>query len=78
MSAWVTSGNTHDEQCALVDRLAAALDFFQELEIVPDVGIAGIPLERGLERAARAPVVAAQHVGEALVVHDLGRLADDG
>ena len=61
----------------LIDRLGLARALVQQPEIVGDVGtfrVLGLGCQ---EHAAGAPVVAAQHVGKALVVHDLGRCPDD-
>src|SRR5262245_56816544 len=60
-----------------VDRFAAPLDLLEQLEIVADVRIVRIARLRRQQRRACAPVITAQHIGEALVVHDLWRVARD-
>src|SRR5499426_1140761 len=63
------------------DLLAAAATahaLFQKLDVVLDVRV-GRVLRQGLgEPGAGAVIIAAQHVGEALVVENLRRTADDG
>src|SRR5215510_162717 len=61
----------------LLSAAVAAHAFFQNLDIVLDVWVGRIHLERLAELGARAHVVPAQHVREALVVEDLGRRPDD-
>ena len=61
----------------LLHRLAAAVAVFQQLHIGRDVRIAGVLGRRLLEQFMGAGVVAAQHVGKALVVEDFHGRADD-
>src|SRR5262245_11403344 len=61
----------------LLHALALAHALVEQLQIVPDVGIVRI-LGLGLqERHARARIVAAQHVGIALVIEQFRGLAND-
>ncbi len=63
--------------CVLLDRLALPDAFIQQPQIVGDEFIVRILAPGLLQRRARAPEVAAQHVGVALIVEDLDRRPDD-
>lgn len=62
---------------ALLHRFALANAVLQELQIGLHVGIGRILGQRLAQRAVGAGVVAAQHVGEALIVEDFDRRADE-
>src|SRR5262245_65748333 len=62
----------------LLPSAAAPHALLQKLEVVPDVRVGRVKRERFSELLVRARVVAAQHVGEALVVQDLGRGPQNG
>src|SRR6202030_2876286 len=62
---------------ALLDGPAVAVALFEQLLIGLDVGIGWVLGAGFFELLVGAGVVAAQHVGEALVVEDFGRRADE-
>ena len=61
----------------LLNRLVLVVAVFEQLQIGLDVGIGGVPGLGLFEQLMRARVIAAQHVGEALVVEDFDRRPDD-
>jgi hypothetical protein len=61
----------------LLDRLAVVIALFKQLQISLNVGIGWVLGLRFLKLFVGARVVAAQHVGEALIVQDLGGRTDD-
>jgi hypothetical protein len=62
---------------ALIDRLVFALGFFEQFEIAFDVRASRILAPCRQKRRAGATIVAAQHVGVALVVEKFRGLAND-
>src|SRR5207302_9161852 len=62
---------------ALLDGFAGTGALLEQLEIVLDVGTARILGLRGAQDRAGARIIAAQHVGIALVIEDLRRRSDD-
>src|SRR5580704_17790898 len=62
---------------ALLDGLAVAVALFEQLQIGLDVGVGRVFGAGFFELLVGAGIVAAQHVGEALVVEDFGRRADE-
>ena len=60
----------------LLDRLALTNALFEQLQVRLDVGIPRIAGPRLIQFLPRPRVIAAQHVGEALIVEDLHRGPD--
>jgi hypothetical protein len=61
----------------LLDRLALAITYFEEAQVVLHEFIGGILALSRDQRRVRALVVTTQHIREALVVENLDRRPDD-